>query len=147
MQKKFSGNIMESIINNIKLLELQKGKLEYKKYYLQTYTYKFDGFNEKFNEEKNDDYDYFIIRNKYNIDIDKINKIYLDNIMENNVLEYLLKCIRILQIENAKIQYEYDYLLEYIEEDNKYFNEDEDDDYLFRIKQFDDEIENIRKNV
>ena len=45
--------------------------------------------------------------------------------MENNVLEYLLKCIRILQIENAKLQYEYDYLLEYIEEDNKYFNEDD----------------------
>lgn len=138
---------MESIINTIKLLELQKGKLEYKKYYLQEYTYKFDGFNEKFNEEKEDDCDYFVIRNKCNIDIDKINKIYLDNIMENNVLEYLIKCIRVLQIENAKIQYEYDYLLEYIEEDNKYFNEDEDEDYLFRIKQFDDEIENIRKNV
>ena len=138
---------MESKINTIKLLELQKGKLEYKKYYLQEYTYKFDGFNEKFNEEKEDDCDYFVIRNKYNIDIDKINKTYLINIMENNVLEYLLKCIRILQIENAKLQYEYDYLLEYIEEDNKYFNEDEDEDYLFRIKQFDDEIENIRKNV
>jgi hypothetical protein len=67
--------------------------------------------------------------------------------MENNVLDYLLKCIKILQIENAKLQYEYDYLLEYIEEDNKYFNEDEDEDYLFKIKQFNDEIENIKKNV
>jgi hypothetical protein len=32
------------------------------------------------------------------------------------------------------------------EEYNKYFNEDEDEDYLFRIKQFDDEIENIKNN-
>lgn len=72
-------------------------------------------------------------------------KYYGKYIMENNVLEYLLKCIRILQIENAKMQYEYEYLLEYMDEDNKYFNEDEDEDYLFRIKQFDDEIENIRK--
>ena len=143
--KKFSGKIyMESIMNTIKLLELQKGKLEYKKYYLQAYNYKFDGFNEKYNEEKKDDFDYFIIRNKYNIDIDKLNKIYLNDIMENNVLEYLLKCIKVLQIENAKLSYEYEYLLEYMEEDNKYFNEDED--YLFRIKQFDDEIENIKNN-
>ena len=72
-------------------------------------------------------------------------KYYGKYIMENNVLEYLLKCIRILQIENAKLQYEYEYLLEYMDEDNKYFNEDEDEDYLFKIKQFDDEIENIRK--
>ena len=137
---------MESKLNTIKLLELEKGKLEYKIYYLQAYTYKFNGFNEKFNEEKNDDFDYFVIRNRCNIDIDKINKFYLNNIMEKNVLDYLLKCIRVLQIENAKLQYEYDYLLEYIEEDNKYFNEDEDEDYLFKIKQFDDEIENIKNN-
>ena len=66
--------------------------------------------------------------------------------MEKNVLDYLLKCIRVLQIENAKLSYEYDYLLEYIEEDNKYFDEKEDEDYLFKIKQFDDEIENIKNN-
>ena len=66
--------------------------------------------------------------------------------MESNVLDYLLKCIRVLQIENAKIQYEYDYLLEYIEDDNKYFDEKEDEDYLFKIKQFNDEIENIKNN-
>lgn len=64
----------------------------------------------------------------------------------DNVYEYLIKCIRVLQIENAKIQYEYDYLLEYIEEDNKYFDEKEDEDYLFKIKQFNDEIEHIKKS-
>jgi hypothetical protein len=63
---------MESKLNTIKLLELEKGKLEYKIYYLQAYTYKFNGFNEKFNEEKNDDFDYFVIRNRCNIDIDKM---------------------------------------------------------------------------
>ena len=84
---------MESKLNTIKLLELEKGKLEYKIYYLQAYTYKFNGFNEKFNEEKNDDFDYFVIRNRCNIDIDKINKFYLNNIMEKNVLDYLLKCM------------------------------------------------------
>ena len=63
----------------------------------------------------------------------------------NNVLEYLLKCIRILQIENAKMQYEYDYLLEYLDENNKYFDEKEDEDYLFKIKQFNDEIDSIRR--
>ena len=65
--------------------------------------------------------------------------------MENNVLDYLLKCIKVLQIENAKLQYEYDYLLEYIEDDNKYFDEKEDEDYLFKIKQFNDEIDSIKR--
>jgi hypothetical protein len=65
--------------------------------------------------------------------------------MENNIIKYLLKCVRVLQIENAKLSYEYDYLLEYIEEDNKYFNEDEDEDYLFKIKQFNDEIDSIKR--
>ena len=66
--------------------------------------------------------------------------------MENNIIKYLLKCVKILQIENAKLEYEYDYLLEYIEDDNKYFDEKEDEDYLFKIKQFNDEIENIKNN-
>jgi hypothetical protein len=65
--------------------------------------------------------------------------------MENNIIKYLLKCVRVLQIENAKMQYEYDYLLEYIEDDNKYFDEKEDDDYLFKIKQFNDEIDSIKR--
>ena len=45
------------------------------------------------------------------------------------------------------MEYEYEYLLEYLDENNKYFDEKEDEDYLFKIKQFDDEIENIKKNV
>jgi len=65
--------------------------------------------------------------------------------MENNIIKYLLKCVRVLQIENAKMQYEYDYLLEYIEDDNKYFDEKEDEDYLFKIKQFNDEIDSIKR--
>lgn len=65
--------------------------------------------------------------------------------MENNIIKYLLKCVRVLQIENAKMQYEYDYLLEYLDENNKYFDEKEDEDYLFKIKQFNDEIDSIRR--
>ena len=72
-------------------------------------------------------------------------KSYGKYIMESNVLDYLLKCIKVLQIENAKLQYEYDYLLEYIEDDNKYFDEKEDEDYLFKIKQFNDEIDSIKR--
>jgi len=65
--------------------------------------------------------------------------------MENNIIKYLLKCVKVLQIENAKMQYEYDYLLEYLDENNKYFDEKEDEDYLFKIKQFNDEIDSIRR--
>ena len=65
--------------------------------------------------------------------------------MENNIIKYLLKCVRVLQIENAKMQYEYDYLLEYLDENNKYFDEKEYEDYLFKIKQFNDEIDSIRR--
>ena len=65
--------------------------------------------------------------------------------MENNIIKYLLKCVRVLQIENAKMQYEYDYLLEYIEDDNKYFDEKEDEDYLFKIRQFNDVIDSIKR--
>lgn len=65
--------------------------------------------------------------------------------MESKIINYFVNQINILRIEKAKLEYEYEYLLEYLEEDNKYFNEKEDEDYLFRIKQFDDEIENIRK--
>ena len=67
--------------------------------------------------------------------------------MESKIINYFVNQINILRIEKAKLEYEYEYLLEYLEEDNKYFNEKEDEDYLFRIKQFDDEIENIKKNV
>lgn len=65
--------------------------------------------------------------------------------MENNIIKYLLKCVRVLQIENAKMQYEYEYLLEYLDENNKYFDEKEDEDYIFKIKQFNDEIDSIRR--
>lgn len=67
--------------------------------------------------------------------------------MESKIINYFVNQINILRIEKAKLEYEYEYLLEYLEEDNKYFEEKEDEDYLFRIKQFNDEIENIRKNV
>jgi hypothetical protein len=66
--------------------------------------------------------------------------------MESKIINYFVNQINILRIEKAKLEYEYEYLLEYLEEDNKYFNEKEDEDYLFRIRQFDDEIENIRNN-
>ena len=68
------------------------------------------------------------------------------NIMESKIINYFVNQINILRIEKAKLEYEYEYLLEYLDEDNKYFNEKEDEDYLFRIKQFDDEIENIKNN-
>lgn len=67
------------------------------------------------------------------------------NIMESKIINYLVNQINILKIEKAKLEYEYEYLLEYLDENNKYFNEDEDEDYLFRIKQFDDEIDSIRR--
>ena len=41
--------------------------------------------------------------------------------MESKIINYLLKCIRILQIEKAKLEYEYEYLLEYLDDNNKYF--------------------------
>jgi hypothetical protein len=66
--------------------------------------------------------------------------------MESKIINYFVNQINILRIEKAKLEYEYEYLLEYLEEDNKYFEEKEDEDYLFRIKQFDDEIENIKNN-
>jgi hypothetical protein len=66
--------------------------------------------------------------------------------MESKIINYFVNQINILRIEKAKLEYEYEYLLEYLDEDNKYFNEKEDEDYLFRIKQFDDEIENIKNN-
>tara|TARA_R110000822_G_scaffold118759_4_gene251549 strand:+ start:3259 stop:3462 length:204 start_codon:yes stop_codon:yes gene_type:complete len=65
--------------------------------------------------------------------------------MESKIINYLVNQINILKIEKAKLEYEYEYLLEYLDENNKYFNEDEDEDYLFRIKQFDDEIDSIRR--
>jgi hypothetical protein len=67
--------------------------------------------------------------------------------MESKIINYFVNQINILRIEKAKLEYEYEYLLEYLDENNKYFDEKEDEDYLFRIKQFDDEIENIKKNV
>lgn len=67
--------------------------------------------------------------------------------MESKIINYFINQINILRIEKAKLEYEYEYLLEYLDENNKYFDEKEDEDYLFRIKQFDDEIENIKKNV
>lgn len=67
--------------------------------------------------------------------------------MESKIINNLINQINILRIEKAKLEYEYEYLLEYIEEDNKYFDEKEDEDYLFKIKQFNDEIENIKNNA
>jgi len=67
--------------------------------------------------------------------------------MESKIINNLINQINILKIEKAKLEYEYEYLLEYIEEDNKYFDEKEDEDYLFKIKQFNDEIENIKNNA
>ena len=67
--------------------------------------------------------------------------------MESKIINYFVNQINILRIEKAKLEYEYEYILEYLDENNKYFDEKEDEDYLFRIKQFDDEIENIKKNV
>jgi hypothetical protein len=67
--------------------------------------------------------------------------------MESKIINYFVNQINILRIEKAKLEYEYEYLLEYLDENNKYFEEKEDEDYLFKIKQFDDEIENIKKNV
>ena len=66
--------------------------------------------------------------------------------MESKIINYFVNQINILRIEKAKLEYEYEYLLEYLDENNKYFDEKEDEDYLFRIKQFDDEIENIKNN-
>ena len=66
--------------------------------------------------------------------------------MESKIINYFVNQINILRIEKAKLEYEYEYLLEYLEEDNKYFEEKEDEDYLFRIKQFNDEIENIKND-
>ena len=66
--------------------------------------------------------------------------------MENKIINYFVNQINILRIEKAKLEYEYEYLLEYLDENNKYFDEKEDEDYLFKIKQFDDEIENIKNN-
>ena len=73
-------------------------------------------------------------------------KKFFGNIMESKIINYFVNQINILRIEKAKLEYEYEYLLEYLEEDNKYFEEKEDEDYLFRIKQFNDEIENIKNN-
>jgi hypothetical protein len=73
-------------------------------------------------------------------------KKYYGNIMESKIINYFVNQINILRIEKAKLEYEYEYLLEYLDENNKYFEEKEDEDYLFRIKQFDDEIENIKNN-
>lgn len=66
--------------------------------------------------------------------------------MESKIINYFVNQINILRIEKAKLEYEYEYLLEYLDENNKYFDEKEDEDYLFKIKQFDDEIENIKNN-
>jgi len=74
-------------------------------------------------------------------------KKFFGNIMESKIINYFVNQINILRIEKAKLEYEYEYLLEYLDENNKYFEEKEDEDYLFKIKQFDDEIENILKNV
>ena len=73
-------------------------------------------------------------------------KKFFGNIMESKIINYFVNQINILRIEKAKLEYEYEYLLEYLEEDNKYFEEKEDEDYLFRIKQFNDEIENIKND-
>jgi hypothetical protein len=67
--------------------------------------------------------------------------------MESKIINYFVNQINILRIEKAKLEYEYEYLLQYLDENNKYFDEKEDEDYLFKIKQFNDEIENIKKNV
>lgn len=67
--------------------------------------------------------------------------------MESKIINYFVNQINILRIEKAKLEYEYEYLLQYLDENNKYFDEKEDEDYLLKIKQFDDEIENIKKNV
>jgi hypothetical protein len=66
--------------------------------------------------------------------------------MESKIINYFVNQINILRIEKAKLEYEYEYLLQYLDENNKYFDEKEDEDYLFKIKQFDDEIENIKNN-
>ena len=66
--------------------------------------------------------------------------------MESKIINYFVNQINILRIEKAKLEYEFEYLLEYLDENNKYFDEKEDEDYLFKIKQFDDEIENIKNN-
>lgn len=79
--------------------------------------------------------------------MDTTQKKYYGSIMESKIINYLVNQINILKIENAKLNYEYEYLLEYLDENNKYFDEKEDEDYLFKIKQFNDEIENIKKNV
>jgi len=78
--------------------------------------------------------------------MDFMPKKYYGNIMESKIINYFVNQINILRIEKAKLEYEYEYLLEYLDENNKYFEEKEDEDYLFRIKQFDDEIENIKNN-
>lgn len=78
--------------------------------------------------------------------MDFMQKKFFGNIMESKIINYFVNQINILRIEKAKLEYEYEYLLEYLEEDNKYFEEKEDEDYLFRIKQFNDEIENIKNN-
>jgi len=79
--------------------------------------------------------------------MDFMQKKFFGNIMESKIINYFVNQINILRIEKAKLEYEYEYLLEYLDENNKYFEEKEDEDYLFKIKQFDDEIENILKNV
>jgi hypothetical protein len=66
--------------------------------------------------------------------------------MESKIINYFVNQINILRIEKAKLEYEYEYLLQYLDENNKYFDEKEDEDYLFKIKQFNDEIENIKNN-
>lgn len=78
--------------------------------------------------------------------MDFMQKKFFGNIMESKIINYFVNQINILRIEKAKLEYEYEYLLEYLEEDNKYFEEKEDEDYLFRIKQFNDEIENIKND-
>lgn len=67
--------------------------------------------------------------------------------MESKIINYFVNQINILRIEKAKLEYEYEYLLEYLDKNNKYFDEKEDEEYLFKIKQFDDEIENIKNNI
>ena len=66
--------------------------------------------------------------------------------MDNTLIKHLVNCVRILQIENAKNQYEYEYLLSYMNDDNPYFddNKEEDEDYTRRIQEFNDEINKIK---
>ena len=66
--------------------------------------------------------------------------------MDNTLIKHLVNVVRILQIENAKNLFEYEYLLSYMNDDNPYFddNKEEDEDYTRRIQEFNDEINKIK---